>query len=214
MHNEIASQECFTEDIHKAIKEGFKSIDKKYREKLEDDGTTAVVAIIQGGKIYVGNAGDSRCISSNKERKAVPLSVDHKPNLDTEKKRIEAADFEVNKETIVMHGKRTIIWRIDGKIAVSRGIGDDSFKDEDLEQEKQAVSPVPDVTEVPIEDVAFLVLACDGLWDVVENQETVDFVWKGLQNNEDLNSIAKGLADLALSKSSDDNITVIIVLFE
>ena len=119
----ILQNENFKTNIGKSIKEGFIKIDKKYKEKLEDDGTTAVVAFITKEKVIVGNAGDSRCIYSNHEGTAVPLSFDHKPNDENEKKRILNANFEISKDTIVQHGKRTQVYRINGEISVSRTIG-------------------------------------------------------------------------------------------
>ena len=79
-------------------------------------GCTANVALITREHIYVANAGDSRCVARMTDGRAVDYSVDHKPSVAGEQARIEAAGHTVWND------------RIDGKIAISRAIGDWQFK--------------------------------------------------------------------------------------
>jgi protein phosphatase 1L len=79
--------------------------------KCLTDGTTAVVAVIQGRNITVANAGDSRGIIVKKSGKAYPMSVDHKPNRPDEDRRIKLLGGKV------IHSGR---WRVQGVLAVSR----------------------------------------------------------------------------------------------
>lgn len=70
-----------------AIRRGFKKTDKKFLDKVDQGGSTAIVAVIkqQDGKkatLYIANVGDSRCVASVKG-KAVPLSTDHKVHSPT-----------------------------------------------------------------------------------------------------------------------------------
>jgi len=220
LHTTVASQDCYATDKKKALVEGFKATDKKFLKKLEDSGCTANVVLISDGgkKIYCANAGDSRCVLSEKG-KAVPLSEDHKPGNANEQKRIKAADHTVEVENALVEGKRLQIHRIDGQIAVSRSIGDGDYKDsESLPQEKQAITCVPDIVEREVKtNDEFLVLACDGLWDVMDNQDVVDFVKKKLAktkevNDAALNTIADELVKYAVNdKKSPDNVTAVIV---
>ncbi len=78
--------------------------------------------------MFVANAGDSRAILVRGGAVASELSSDHKPTVPAERKRIEAASFSITTDTLVQHGKRVKVPRIDGKLALSRAIGDDSFK--------------------------------------------------------------------------------------
>ncbi|GLT37707.1 hypothetical protein SLA2020_120100 [Shorea laevis] len=116
-------------------------------------GSTAVVAIVTPDKIVVANCGDSRAVLCRKG-KAVPLSSDHKPDRPDELDRIQAA------------GGRVIYWdapRVLGVLAMSRAIGDNYLK--------PYVSCEPEVTityRTPEDDC--LILASDGLWDVVSNE--------------------------------------------
>ncbi|OWM68780.1 probable protein phosphatase 2C 24 [Punica granatum] len=115
-------------------------------------GSTAVVAIVTPDKIIVANCGDSRAVLSRKG-KAVPLSSDHKPDRPDELDRIQSA------------GGRVIYWdgpRVLGVLAMSRAIGDNYLK--------PYVSCEPEVTvmeRTPSDDC--LIIASDGLWDVVSN---------------------------------------------
>ncbi|GKV08048.1 hypothetical protein SLEP1_g19735 [Rubroshorea leprosula] len=115
-------------------------------------GSTAIVAIVTADKIIVANCGDSRAVLCRKG-KAVPLSSDHKPDRPDELQRIQAA------------GGRVIYWdgpRVLGVLAMSRAIGDNYLK--------PYVSCEPEVTiteRTPEDDC--LILASDGLWDVVSN---------------------------------------------
>lgn len=76
-----------------------------------DSGCTAVVALLRDRELVVANAGDSRCVLCH-EGKAVDLSIDHKPEDEEEKQRIEAAG-----------GKVTGDGRVNGGLNLSRAIG-------------------------------------------------------------------------------------------
>ena len=90
------------------------------------------------------------------------LSFDHKPFNAEERRRIEAAGGCVSMK------------RVDGELAVSRALGDFSFKDADMAPELCKVTAHPDVTvELRHSDDEFIVLACDGIWDVMTNEVRV-----------------------------------------
>ncbi|WOL16561.1 putative protein phosphatase 2C 68 [Canna indica] len=120
-------------------------------------GSTAVVAVVGATKIVVANCGDSRAVLC-RNGVAIPLSSDHKPDREDELQRIEAA------------GGRVIYWdgaRVLGVLAMSRAIGDDYLK--------PFVIPDPEVTVTEREEGdECLILASDGLWDVVSNETACD----------------------------------------
>eukprot|EP01119_Soliformovum_irregulare_P003778 TRINITY_DN14843_c0_g1_i1.p1 TRINITY_DN14843_c0_g1~~TRINITY_DN14843_c0_g1_i1.p1 ORF type:complete len:334 (-),score=68.15 TRINITY_DN14843_c0_g1_i1:42-1043(-) len=212
MHKNIMKSEHYKTDLVAAMREGILKTDEKFLEKMEDDGSTANMVMIRENHVYCANVGDSRCVMS-KDGKVRPLSIDHKPQQDTEKARIEASGHEVSKETIVVNGKRDYYYRIDGIIAVSRSIGDAAFKDNYGEgPEKQAVSAVPDFIEETMSPGDFLILACDGLWDVMSNEDAVDYVAREreLEGNT-LDNIANKMCTRAMELGSQDNITIIVV---
>uniref|UniRef100_A0A672L8A1 protein-serine/threonine phosphatase n=1 Tax=Sinocyclocheilus grahami TaxID=75366 RepID=A0A672L8A1_SINGR len=178
-----------------------------------DSGTTAVVALIRGKQLIVANAGDSRCVVSEKG-KAVDMSYDHKPEDELELTRIKNAG-----------GKVTMDGRVNGGLNLSRAIGDHFYKrNKALPPEEQMISSLPDVKVLTLnEDHEFMVVACDGIWNVMSSQEVVDFVNERLKTeagkNRPLSAIIEELLDhcLAPDTSGDgtgcDNMTCIIISF-
>ncbi|XP_048865015.1 protein phosphatase 1G isoform X2 [Brienomyrus brachyistius] len=181
-------------------------------EPGSDSGTTAVVALIRGKQLIVANAGDSRCVLSEKG-KAVDMSYDHKPEDELELARIKNAG-----------GKVTMDGRVNGGLNLSRAIGDHFYKrNKTLSPEDQMISAKPDVKVLALnEEHDFMVIACDGIWNVMSSQEVVDFVSERIKPNENgkvraLSSIVEELLDqcLAPDTSGDgtgcDNMTCIVV---
>ena len=173
----------------------------------DGSGCTAVTTLVTPTHIYCGNAGDSRCVLS-RDGKAIPLSTDHKPTNETEYKRIQ------NAGSFVSSG------RVNGNLALSRAIGDFEFKqNKNLPPEAQAISAKPDVVvhKITPQD-EFLVLACDGIWDVMSNEDVVAFIKRRLQKTGDLASICESVFDECLAPSAPglgcDNMTMIIIQFK
>lgn len=129
-------------------------------------GCTATCALVTPTKIYLINAGDSRTCVLNADGTFVS-TVDHKPNDDVERRRIEAAGGRVVPEpTSPTH------FRVDGSLAVSRGFGDFSYKLRgDKAPFEQRVSCEPDITIVDRRPEQKLVIACDGVWDVLNETD-------------------------------------------
>ena len=85
-----------------------------------DSGTTACVILLTPDCIICANAGDSRAIMRQKNGQTIPLSYDHKPDDEEEERRIRAA------------GGYVAGGRVEGDLAVSRGLGDFRFKDRSI----------------------------------------------------------------------------------
>ncbi|XP_039594215.1 protein phosphatase 1G [Polypterus senegalus] len=182
-------------------------------EPGSDSGTTAVVAVIRGNQLIVANAGDSRCVVSE-NGKAVDMSYDHKPEDEVELARIKNAG-----------GKVTLDGRVNGGLNLSRAIGDHFYKrNKNLPPDEQMISALPDVKVLTLTDTHdFMVIACDGIWNVMSSQEVVDFISERLlkekKKETSLSSIVEELLDqcLAPDTSGDgtgcDNMTCIIVRF-
>ncbi|KAE8712540.1 Protein phosphatase 2C 16 [Hibiscus syriacus] len=177
----------------------------------ETVGSTAVVAVVSPTHIIVANCGDSRAVLY-RGKHPMPLSVDHKPDREDEHARIEAA------------GGKVIQWngsRVSGVLAMSRSIGDRYLK--------PWIIPDPEVTFFPrAKEDECLVLASDGLWDVISNKEACEVARKRIllwhKKHGDKLSAERGdgvdpaaqsasdyLSKIALSKGSRDNITVIVL---
>jgi protein phosphatase 1G len=176
-------------------------------------GCTAVVALIHGDLLFVANAGDSRAVLC-RGGKAEPLSVDHKPSQDTERTRIVNAGGFLSE----IGG----ICRVNGNLNLSRAIGDLRYKmNTDLPPKDQIITAHPDVRHTTLgPDDEFLVLACDGIWDVLSNQEVVDFVKASLEEGLSPEEAATKLLDHCVADDPReargigcDNMTAAIVCF-
>jgi protein phosphatase 2C len=128
--------------------------------KCDHVGSTAVVAVVAPRHLVVSNCGDSRAVLC-RGGAAIPLSSDHKPDRPDELERIQAA------------GGRVIFWdgaRVFGVLAMSRAIGDSYLKPYVISD------PEVRVLERKDGDDEFLILASDGLWDVVSNEVACNVV--------------------------------------
>eukprot|EP00924_Labyrinthula_sp_SR-Ha-C_P002307 maker-scaffold_16-snap-gene-0.40-mRNA-1 protein AED:0.01 eAED:0.01 QI:132/1/1/1/0.5/0.33/3/186/512 len=136
------------------------------RGRYTTAGCTALVALIVDGKLYVANAGDSRGVLCS-DGLALALSYDHKPTQDREKTRIINAG-----------GFVTQFGRVCGNLNLSRCIGDLKYKTNvELTRDKQIITAEPDVEVRELtEKDCFMVLACDGIYDVMTNADVVSFV--------------------------------------
>lgn len=103
------------------------------------------------------------------------MSFDHKPYGSKEKKRIEKAGGEICSEG-----------RIDGGLNLSRAIGDYSYKlRQDLSEREQMIIALPDIRSLTLtSDDEFMVIACDGIWNSMNNQKVVDFVGPRLKEGK------------------------------
>lgn len=155
-------------------------------------GCTASVCLIdeQNKKLFFANAGDSRSVLS-KNGIAFPMSIDHKPDLDIERNRIYKADGWVSEG------------RVKGNLNLSRSLGDLEYKqNKKIPAEDQMITANPDVVVEPLSsDVNFIVLACDGVWDCMTNQEVCDFVSERLKKDpkQKLSKIIEEILDQCLA---------------
>lgn len=213
LHEKILNQPSFKEgNISEAIKKGFLEIDQDMLEDVEMKeelaGTTAICVLIKDRKIYCGNVGDSRSIASVRGR-VQNLSYDHKPNNELEAKRIVAAGGWVEFN------------RVNGNLALSRALGDFVFKkNEDKKAEDQIVTAYPDVHVRELTaDHEFIVLACDGIWDVLSNEEVLEFVRSRIAQQISPEIICEQLMTRCLAPDCQmgglgcDNMTVVLVCF-
>ncbi|GFY82117.1 protein phosphatase 2C family protein [Actinidia rufa] len=185
------------EDIEEAVKDGYLTTDTEFLKEDSSGGTCCVTALIHKGDLVVSNAGDCRAVLS-RGGVAEALTVDHRPCREDERERVENLGGYVD----CCHG----VWRIQGSLAVSRGIGDRHLK--------QWVVAEPETRILRISpECEFLILASDGLWEKISNQEAVDLVHPlciGVDNPEPF-SACKKLADLSKTRGSTDDISVMVI---
>ena len=174
-------------------------------------GCTANVIYMdqQNKKIYVVNAGDSRCTMGS-NGKAVEMSVDHKPESQIEIDRIENA------------GSKIIEGRVDGNLNLTRSLGDLKYKQkEGFKPEEQPITANPDVKVMDYsEDIDFIIMGCDGIWERKSNEEMVEYIYNKLKSTSDLKQIVSELLLETVAPSvaetqgiGCDNMTCILIKF-
>lgn len=186
-------------------------------------GCTAVVCCVCPDKVVVANCGDSRAVLC-RQGQAVPLSEDHKPNCPNEKRRIAKAGGSIERQ---QYGS-IVQFRVNGNLNLSRSIGDLEYKkNPHLAPNEQMICSTPDVQIFPRQACdEFMVLACDGIWDVMGSQDVIDFVrdrlpQDPLTKNRVLQGICEELLDHCVSPDlrktgglGGDNMTAMVVVFD
>lgn len=212
-------------DPSNALTAAFYKLDEVLRETpnidAESQGCTAVVSCVSKEHIIVANAGDSRAVLC-RGGKAVALSEDHKPSLAREKNRIARAGGVVLQIDGDRGGPRVM-----GDLNLSRSLGDLRHKqDTSLNAAQQIITSTPDIhTYARQPNDEFMILACDGVWDVLSNEDVVHFIRQRLpmtpNTNVSLSQILEDMLDACLSPDLNstrglggDNMTAVLVTFD
>ncbi|GAB2217194.1 hypothetical protein Droror1_Dr00000364 [Drosera rotundifolia] len=189
----ILTEGGFWANPRTSIAKAYESTDQAILSSFEmgTGGSTAVTAILINGKrLWVANLGDSRAVIS-RGGQATQMTVDHEPNLD--RRSIE------DKGGFISNFGGDVP-RVDGQLAVSRAFGDRMLKSH--------MRTDPEVRDATIDAVTdILILASDGLWKVMENQEAVDIA----RRIKDPQKAAKQLTTEAVNRKSKDDISCIVV---
>ena len=173
------------------LREAYGQADKNIIDSGTESGTTAATFYIIDGRFVAANVGDSRVIIGTKWGRCRALTVDHRPSLEDEKSRIEDLGG-------------IITWfgtpRVQGVLAVSRSLGDANLK--------PFISSEPRITEGYLgKENDYVVLACDGVWDVLSPEE----VMSAVRAAKEPQPAAEKIKEMALDSGSKDNISVIVV---
>lgn len=194
-----------TRDVRDVLNESFLTIDEEINTKLlGNSGCTAAVCVLRWElpdsvsddsmdlaqhqrKLYTANVGDSRIVLF-RNGNSIRLTYDHKASDTLEMQRVEQAGGLIMKS------------RVNGMLAVTRSLGDKFF------DSLVVGSPFTTSVEITSED-KFLILACDGLWDVIDDQDACELIKDITEPNE----AAKVLVRYALENGTTDNVTVMVV---
>lgn len=197
VHNVVSSSHFQNgTDMKAAIMEGFRKTDEQVIEDATASqfcGSTAAMVVVVGSRIYLAHIGDTRIVVSC-DNGETHVTRDHKANREDEKKRIEELGG-----TVLFFGT----WRVEGMLAVTRSFGDGVLKT------LIPADPEVDVRDVPPSNMSVAIIATDGVWDVISNQEAIRTV-RGASNPKEA---AKTLVQEAFDRGSTDNISAIVVEF-
>jgi protein phosphatase 2C family protein 2/3 len=192
----------FLEEVENSLQKAFLLAD----QALADDstvssssGTTAITALVFGRHLMVANAGDCRAVLCRKGE-AIDMSKDHRPIYPAERKRVEELGAFIDDGYL------------NGVLSVSRALGD-----WDMKLPRGCPSPLiaePEFQQIVLtEEDEFLIIGCDGIWDVMSSQHAVSLVRRGLRRHDDPEQCARDLVMEALHHNTFDNLTVIVVCF-
>ncbi len=185
----------------------------KNKSGVVHGGSTCHVIFMGKKELYSLNLGDTRAIQVTNGR-AVAISRDHKPQIPEEFLRIRKAGGVVTDDSI------------NGRISVSRAFGDFVFKDnKNLPPHKQLMTCIPDVRTITLNQyndkkIDFIVLASDGLWDVMTNDEAASFILRRMYQKVPLKQICQEVIHSCwlpadpMTGYGSDNVTIIIAVLE
>ena len=174
-----------------------------------DIGTTANVLLLKKNCFYIANVGDSLSVMY-KKKKAYKLNKEHKTTSEKEFNRLNKI------------GTKLINYRINGKLNITRAIGDLSYKNRNNGYiYEQDVLAIPEVNKYFLDDVDFIVMASDGFWDYGDDHKAIcDNIYNELKKNpkKDLCELIGNIFDKALAKANNylrgtDNMSCIIIQF-
>eukprot|EP00049_Salpingoeca_infusionum_P017286 m.352395 g.352395 ORF g.352395 m.352395 type:complete len:335 (+) comp16512_c0_seq1:175-1179(+) len=199
------------EVLKEALYQGMFDLDEKIKSEHEElraghdrSGSTAISCFITPTHIVVANVGDSRLVVGNKSGVRFETQ-DHKPTNPEETTRIKSAGGFVEMS------------RVCGNLAVSRALGDFEYKDRpDLPAKDQKITCAADMTVLerqPATDT-FVILACDGIWDVISSEQAVKFVEFCLTHGYTVEQTCEKMLEYCLDRGSKDNMSAIIVCTE
>jgi len=191
--------------IFNILKLAFVDLGDRYRQLHQYDsechaGSTATIALIIDDNLWIANVGDSRAVL-NLNGLAVPLSEDAKPSL---------TKYQIG---VLIRGGRLIhrpddaprVKKMKGTLAIARAVGHD---------EATGINPRAKIVKYPIgessDNSQHLIIASDGLWDVMSSFQVVEFVQEHALMGKSCSQIARELVETAYMKGSEDNISALI----
>ncbi|XP_078157920.1 putative protein phosphatase 2C 27 isoform X2 [Carex rostrata] len=211
----IVEDADFPVEMEKVVSRSFVQIDNQFAKTCSlqsalSSGTTALTAMIFGRSLLVANAGDCRAVLS-RFGSAVVMSRDHRPCCTRERKRVESLGGYVDDGYL------------NGQLAITRALGDwhlEGMKNQNQADSSVGVSPGPLSAEPELKLITltkedeFLIIACDGIWDVFSNQNAVDFIRRRLQEHNDAKLCCKQFVEEAIRLGATDNLTAVLVCFQ
>ena len=188
----------------KIINNKFIELDKQLFNNIINQGSTLHILYIHDNDILIINLGDSKTQIYDNQFKCIFETIQHRPDNNIEKKRIENTKFPI----INNNG----IFRINNEISLSRSFGDFKYKiiNDSYNGIESAISIIPNIYNFNISyEYSYLIIATDGFWDFINNDEIYSVFIKYYLSK--LEEIAKILIRISINNGSNDNISIIII---
>jgi serine/threonine protein phosphatase PrpC len=233
LHRLVSNDSSLFENFDFRMKHHFRDLDNVFLKQCdltkETAGSCAISVLTYKNNIYVANTGDCRAfMSTNMGKYVVPLSIDHKPEFESEKERIfrnggylyctSTQIFRENEQK-VMNGPIRVF---PGRLTTSRSFGDIEAKNEKYGGLSGVLIVEPETFCYNSDNTDFVVIGSDGLYEQLSNEEISKFVWEKLnsskRNNQTFtqqlaNQITEDLIYFSMESQSMDNISAVILFF-
>eukprot|EP00956_Cyclotella_meneghiniana_P027990 scaffold64206_cov75-Cyclotella_meneghiniana.AAC.9 len=219
-------EDATSELMRRILKTAYLRADKEFitPKTAPQSGSTGATVVLFGRRLFAANVGDSRVVLARKNGACLELTSDHKPSRPDEAARVRAAGG------FILHK------RVMGELAITRAFGDKSFKmgikamlEEDADElgaggmsddaSKDLTAPLvsaePEIASIVLShDDEFLLLACDGLFDVFKSQDAITFARQELiAHRGEPAEVARILSDQAIRvRRSRDNVSILIIV--
>ncbi|CAN0838595.1 Probable protein phosphatase 2C 54 [Linum grandiflorum] len=204
----IVENADFPLELEKVVTRSFIEVDAAFAKScsagsLASSGTTALTAMIFGRSMLVANAGDCRAVLS-RNGMAIEMSSDHRPCSIRERSRVESLGGYVDDGYL------------NGQLGVTRALGDWHLEGM---KECQTGGGGPLIADPELKLITlthedeFLIIGCDGIWDVFSSQNAVHFARRRLQQHNDVKQCCKEMVEEAIKRGAIDNLTVVMVSF-
>mmetsp|Transcript_26010 Transcript_26010/g.58332 ORF Transcript_26010/g.58332 Transcript_26010/m.58332 type:complete len:661 (+) Transcript_26010:479-2461(+) len=219
-------EDATSEIMRRILKTSYLRADKEFisPKTAPQSGSTGATVVLFGRRLFAANVGDSRVVLARKNGACLELTSDHKPSRPDEAARVRAAGG------FILHK------RVMGELAITRAFGDKSFKmgikamlEEDADElgaggvsddaTKDLTAPLvsaePEIASIVLShEDEFLLLACDGLFDVFKSQDAISFVRQELiAHRGEPAEVARILSDQAIRvRRSRDNVSILIIV--
>ena len=197
------------DEILLAISENSASAEQKNLSRIaQRSGATGIIGLITPTDIFIANAGDSKSFLCFKDKTVKQMTIEHKPLLENEKKRITTAGGKISEG------------RINDVLNVSRSIGDLQFKiNKDKPLIEQIVIALPEVrNEIINTNLDFLIIGCDGIYESLTIENMRDHLSTRLNSNQPMGKAIEDLLDRLVAKDTIeglgcDNMSCIVIKF-
>ena len=226
LHHYIIKNKYFPKDPEKALLTAFERAERHFISQIalkenNKSGSCALVLLIVDNIAYIANCGDSRAIGSyNSGTSYVDLSIDHKPNNEKEKERIEANGGKI----YVSPASERETYRVTpSSLSVSRTFGDMDAKLPKFGGSPGIIVSTPEIRKIEITNsLDFIIMGSDGIFEKLSSRKTVSCAWNTVnemsKRYDSVHSLSGGVVDMiiktALKRGTNDNVTCVFLSFK
>lgn len=234
LHKYVIAQKNLFDDFEANISKTFKVVDELFKEtaltQRERSGSCALTMFFNKGRVYFANVGDCRAIASSHSGTQIhQLTIDHKPENEGEKERVFANGgyfYATNTFILKRNGQKMIngpLRVFPGKLTTTRSFGDFDAKLPQLGGVPGVVISEPEFSNFAVDNMDFVILGCDGLYENITNEEIMIFVHGELnalrQSHKPLtrtvsDNISRRLVEYVIDHGSSDNVSAVVIFFE